>query len=217
MDLMGLLFSVNMLMKPIKIAILDTGYAKSQVFNKCPGEKDYSESGIYDTNGHGTNITGIISSRLSGYNYCILPIKVFYGDLGGQDAIIAGIKYAISQNVDIINLSGGGAGASEEEKSAVEDALNKNIKLVFAAGNDGHNLDSSCNYFPACYNSHIEVVGSIDKNNNLSDFSNFGSVVKYWQHGRNVTGGGITLSGTSQAAALQSAIEAKRIILNNHR
>lgn len=215
MDILSLIFSVNMLLRPLKIAVIDTGYGVTEVFKKCPGAKDFTDSSVIDTNGHGTNVIGIISSRLEGFNYCILPIKVFGGPETTESLIAEGIKYAVSMNVDIINISGGGGGKDNDEEYAVNLALNNNIKLIVSAGNDGHNLDSSCNYFPACYNSRVQVVGSIQKNGNLSKFSNFGGVVKYWQHGEKVEGGGVTMSGTSQATAIQTAMEAKRMLLNN--
>ena len=89
-----------------------------------------------------------------------------------KDLITEAIKYAISQNVDVISMSLGGLDRDESMYSAIKDAIRRNISVVCAAGNDGDG-DSKTeeNNYPGAYNEVIEV-GAIDKNYKITDFSN---------------------------------------------
>lgn len=186
---------------PIKVAIIDTGLSNAYVKNVqlCDrGHKDFSGQGLNDTNGHGTNITGIITEHTNTTNYCIIIIKAYNFDTH-KNYITNALQYVSNLNVDIINLSGGGPGTIEEERVAVEKILNKNILLVVAAGNDGINLDENCNYYPACYDKRVIVVGA------NKSYSNYGTPVHVIRTGEDVSGFGIVMHGTSQATALQTS------------
>ncbi len=63
-------------------------------------------------------------------------------------------------------MSFSGLGASGPEGLAVKLALNSNIVIVTAAGNDAVNLDVICNRFPACHDSRQIVVGYNSPNSN---------------------------------------------------
>lgn len=202
------------LVHPVRIVVLDTGYDSRYVtFTKCPDTQpmDFTRTSMLDTNGHGTNIIGIISDGLISYPYCIIPIKVFVNG-SDQDMLSDGLLYALSVHPDIINISGGGEGFYRRETTLVEKALDRGIRLVVAAGNDGADLDKSCVYFPACDDSRIDVVGAVDHQGNRMWFSNYGSRVKHWMIGQQVYGGGHIFSGTSQATALYTSKLAKEIV-----
>ena len=59
------------------------------------------------------------------------------------------------------------------------------------------NLDTLCNYFPACYDKRINVIGA----KNVSK-SNYGHVVDYVLNGKNRKAFGVNLTGTSQSTAV---------------
>ena len=124
--------------------------------------------------------------------------------------IIAGLEHvftvAASLNVASANLSLGGATFtapcdSEPEKPAIDNLRSIGVASVIAAGNNflGNGLTS-----PACISSAISV-GSIDKSNNVSFFSNVASFMSLFAPGdsinSSVPGGGYAVfSGTSMAA-----------------
>ena len=61
--------------KPLKVAVIDTGlnlkYSSSVPL--CKSEhKDFTGEGFNDTNGHGTNIVGLIVQNTKATNYCIV-------------------------------------------------------------------------------------------------------------------------------------------------
>jgi hypothetical protein len=87
------------------------------------------------------------------------------------------------------------------ERILIEKALNRGIRVIAAAGNEGANLDKKCSFFPACYDSRIVIVGNGTSLTNRHPTSNYGKVVSIWYNGtiffRNKV-----LSGTSFSAPL---------------
>ena len=132
-------------------------------------------------------------------------IKASQGDLksamhGSQKAI----KYAVNLKVDIINISGGGVEPNDQEKSAIESALNSGIRVVAAAGNERSSLDHAT-YYPAMYDPRIIVVGNGKTEKDRAPSSNWGSVVDYWVDGVNKRGEyGNAMTGTSQSTAIET-------------
>lgn len=216
----------------IKVAVIDTGFG----YNKLPkdnrlcywGHKDFTKKGAQyigegsfipvDTVGHGTNIVGIIENYASksNINYCIVILKFYsknQSNLQNLKSSIAAIKFATDElKVDYINYSGGGPEEDAEEKQAVEKFLNQGGKLIAAAGNDGKLIGSwDAEYYPAMYDKRIVVVGNLGKNGFRARSSNYGKLVNRWEIGEEVTGYGITMTGTSQATAVATG----KILANN--
>ena len=198
-----------------QIAVIDTGVSFSQSTSNevlCEnGRKSmFRDSGL-DRNGHGRNIIGIISKKINIKKQCIVSYKVWKDGTSEKSIIkntIDAIKDAISRNVKYINISMGGDGFNSREFEVVRKALNKGITIIVASGNGdeitnrGIDLDKNCRFFPACYrdrfpHKNFHVVSTVDL---LS--SNYGSVVTDKVFGSNISGGGVTLSGTSQATAV---------------
>ncbi|MGF2037953.1 MAG: S8 family peptidase [Nostoc sp. CmiVER01] len=130
-----------------------------------------------DNNGHGTHVSGTIAGENNNYgvtgiayNAKIMPVKVLDSSgSGSYSSISKGIRYAVDNGANVINLSLGGAYSNPTLESAIDYASSKGVIVVMAAGNDG---DSSPDY-PARYASKSGIaVGAVDKNNNLADFSN---------------------------------------------
>lgn len=169
-----------------------------------------------DFHGHGTHIAGIIQQASKEVPALRLMILKFYdpgvsGVLAAR-ATISALKYAIDQNVDLINFSMGGYLPMSEELELLQEARRKNIVVIAAAGNDGLDLDSQP-FYPGSYPlPNVLQIMSIGQNGKLSVFSNFGGGSKYRTRiGEAVKSIGIgneqeylTLSGTSQAAAIFS-------------
>lgn len=192
----------------IKIAVIDTGVSVDKRIKPflCKG----GHMSLIDDNPltdshysrHGTNVAGLIADSLDSTKECLLIIK-FFGDNLKEDffkKVRLSIQYATVQNVKFINMSLGGDGASDLEKLAILEALEKGIRIAVAAGNDRRNLDFKCYYYPACYRfnpSIFHVVGSYTGN-----YSNIGKKITHLENGTNV--GTPRMTGTSQATAIHT-------------
>jgi minor extracellular serine protease Vpr len=135
----------------IKIAVIDTGVD----FNhpdllgwgpegKVIGGYNFIQEGEppMDNNGHGTQVAGVIAAdgQVKGVapKAKILAYKVSEdGDAVSSDLIIKAIEKAIEDKADIINISLGVNKTNIQIDGAVTKALEKEIFVVTAAGNDG--------------------------------------------------------------------------------
>ncbi|MEJ1932675.1 S8 family serine peptidase, partial [Nostoc sp. NIES-2111] len=130
-----------------------------------------------DKSGHGTHVAGTIagvknSFGVTGiaYNAKIMPVKVL-GDngSGSESAIAKGIRYAVDNGANVINLSLGKEQPSSEIQAAIQYASSKRAIVVMAAGNGGN----STPLYPANYAKDWGLaVGAVDQNGNLASFSN---------------------------------------------
>lgn len=138
---------------------------------------DSNSNNVFDDNGHGTHVSGTIAGENNGdgvtgiaYNSKIMAVKVLDESGSGSYANIAnGIRYAVDNGANVINLSLGGNSSNNTLKTAIEYAGSKGVIVVMAAGNDGGSTPS----YPAryAYDSGI-AVGAVNQNNQLTDFSN---------------------------------------------
>lgn len=135
----------------IKIAVIDTGidFNHPDLFGWGPDGKviggyNFIQEGEppLDTNGHGTQVAGIIAAdgQLVGVapKAKILAYKVSEnGEAVSSDLIIKAIDRSIEDGADIINISLGVNKTNSSIEHAVNRALEKEIFVVVAAGNDG--------------------------------------------------------------------------------
>jgi len=135
----------------IKIAIIDTGINSLHLdfFDQDESSRflngyDFvdNDSIPQDTNGHGTQVAGIIAAdgQLKG----IAPNAEIYsyrvssdGESVPSDLIIKAINMAVNDQVDIINISLGVNMTHNKIDDAVNNAINQGIVVVAAAGNSG--------------------------------------------------------------------------------
>lgn len=105
---------------------------------------------------HGTHVSGIIAAARSNKvgidgiadNVKIMSIRaVPDGDEHDKD-IALGIRYAVDNGAQIINMSFGKSFSPEKNwvDEAVEYAKSKGVLLVHAAGNDSKNIDTTWNF-----------------------------------------------------------------------
>ena len=138
----------------IKIAIIDTGvdFNHPDLLGWGPDGKVIGGYNFIhenqlplDTNGHGTQVAGVIAAdgQIVGIapKAKILAYKVSENGEGvSSDLIIRAIEKAIEDEADIINISLGVNKTNPKIDRAVNLALEKEIFIVTAAGNDGPEL-----------------------------------------------------------------------------
>lgn len=159
---------------------------------KCPFQPAGGQSSsavAQDDNGHGTHVSGTIAavtnngSGVAGVAPAakVLPVKVLDAEGSGSDEDVArGICFAADHGAKVINLSLGfdPAGSiivtvlGNDTDDAISYAYSRGAAVLIAAGNEG---------FPACDfpASHAQAlcVGSVDRRDVKSWFSNFGTNV----------------------------------------
>ena len=135
----------------VKIAIIDTGvdFNHPDLLGYGPdgkviGGHNFIQEGEppMDNNGHGTQVAGVIAAdgEVKGMapKAKILAYKVSEdGKAVSSDLIIKAIEKAIEDGADIINISLGVNKTNDEIDEVVTKALDKEIFVVTAAGNDG--------------------------------------------------------------------------------
>ncbi|MHC6179949.1 S8 family serine peptidase [Clostridium sp. JNZ X4-2] len=213
--------------KTVKIAVVDTGVDYNNLLLKGKVDVDdgynfiTNTSNAMDDNGHGTGVTGIITtnSALNGTDLLgidgnldvqVIPVKVLDSTGSGDSDIIAeGIQYAADKGADIINLSFGGKGSSPEIDSAVKYATSKGSFVVTAAGNDNADVK---NYSPAS-NPDAFTVSALNMHNTKTYYSNYGYNVQGAAPGDNILSIELNnayyfMTGTSMSTPIVSAVAA---------
>jgi subtilisin family serine protease len=119
--------------------------------------------------GHGTMTAGLVHLVAPGAH--IMSLKTFAGD-GSSDLfnIVRAIYYAADNGANVISMSFEIAQGSPALQNAIQYAVNKNVALVAASGNDGAQIQ----VFPSAYNNVIGV-GSTSNADVKSSFTNFGT------------------------------------------
>ncbi|HAA21264.1 MAG TPA: hypothetical protein DCR93_29675 [Cytophagales bacterium] len=223
--------------KAVKVAILDTGIDTKHpdLLHAFPSGndwyKDFTGSGtIADQHGHGTQIAGILAALPNregvagvapGINLYVA--KVVTGEnshsiqIGTDEQLAAAIRWAVDQEVDVINLSVWSSSPLPKAEAEIRRAYRKNIFVVACAGNH-YQVQDSIEY-PARYNEVISV-GSVGRDMEVSEFSSRGAQVDIVAPGEDIlttdTGGDYsTVSGTSFAAPFVAGVMA--LIIAKHK
>ncbi len=175
-----------------------------------------------DDQGHGTHVAGIIAAAMDNGlgstgiapRVRIMPIKALnYANSGTWANIAAGINYAVGHGASVINLSLGGTSISQSGRDAVNNALNNNVVVVAASGNNG----TYTPFYPAAL-AGVLAVGSTDSTDtrvSTSDYGTWLDVVApgdriwstYWRSSADPTTYEF-LSGTSMASPHVAALAA---------
>ena len=142
--------------KGIKVAVIDTGvnFAHPDFITNGSNSDllkgyDFVEMDNFpqDTNGHGTQVAGIISAN--GQLRGIAPEAEIFAYRVSEDGesvpstlIVDAIKRATQDDVDIINISLGVNMTHSQIEKSVNDAVKNGIVVVAAAGNSGPDSNS---------------------------------------------------------------------------
>ena len=183
--------------------------------------------GMTDSNGHGTMMAGIIGMAAGNgggvgvaYGATIMPVKVSVTGSFSIDETIEGIRYAVDNGADIINMSFGSYYPDPELRAVIQEAAQSCV-IVAAAGNEKkviNNYALNDNLLPAAYPEAIGVM-SVGKDGVLSSFTNWGDLQSESMNydlaapGEQILSTGLsgryeTKSGSSQAAAVVSGAAA---------
>jgi thermitase len=169
-----------------------------------------------DEVGHGTHVSGIIAGRGLEMDEGVAPecsimaVRVLATMKQGArlvgagiiDNINAGIKWAVDNGADVINMSLGikhiGGGLPHED--VIRYALSKNVTVVAASGNDG----TSERYYPGALPGVI-AVGAVDTTGAVTRFTSYGANITVVAPGLNIYSSFANntyalASGTSQAS-----------------
>ena len=89
-------------------------------------------------------------------------------------AIADSIRYAVANEAKVINISlGGPGGLTQGLQDAISNAVSSGVLVVVAAGNDGNSeLSRFAEMAGDTGNGGVIVVGSVDEDYQISDFSN---------------------------------------------
>jgi subtilisin family serine protease len=136
-----------------------------------------------DDAGHGTHVAGIIGARgdnhrgTTGVDWKVrlMPVKFLDANGEGDTAGAAkAIDYAVANGARVINASWSVPVQSEALAFAIQNAANRGVLIVAAAGNQGK-PSSAAPEFPASYDlPNVISVAATDQRGRLASFSNYG-------------------------------------------
>ena len=115
---------------------------------------------------HGVQVSGVATGQADnalgvagvGFKARFLPLKIFPNTEAGAFAGYEAVVYAADHGCTVINMSWGGTGGrSQFEQDVITyAAVNRNVVLVGAAGNESKDVE----YYPASYDHVLSVTGS---------------------------------------------------------
>lgn len=169
----------------VDVAVLDTGVDDSHPGLPTLSDEQWQEfddkgnpidSDPYDSGEHGTHVSGTVvgSDEPDGDvpGLGVAPGTTLYHGLvipaggGSFTQVVAGMQWAVDQEVDVINMSLGAGGYNADAVEPSENARNAGVVLVTSAGNSGDgSTGSHGNVYPNF------ASGAVDADENVADFS----------------------------------------------
>lgn len=166
----------------MKVCIIDSGLDSTNpdfVWNRVTGDNDPGTGNWFENGGpHGTHVGGTIAAANNNFGVLGMApgvnlhiVKVFNTAGWGYSSDLAhAANLCSAAGANIINMSLGGGGANNTEENAFKAFRDAGGLSIAAAGNDGNDTPS----YPAAYSS-VMMVGAVDADNNIADFSQFPS------------------------------------------
>ncbi len=219
----------------VKIAVIDSGINKNHIiFNQTVIIDEFNaKNGEYDATddlGHGTAVAGIIAESTP-TNVEVIPIKVLGSDNHcSWEELWMGLQYAESVGADIVNMSISGNiledfnGIREEAKKYYDNYNKKTNQfysglMVAASGNDSKDIME--NYIVPAAVDNVITVGALNRQNDLSYFSNYGEGIDFVAPGESLSladysrnDGLCWMQGTSFASPYIAAVAANILATN---
>lgn len=207
----------------VVVAIIDSGsedidFIKDKL---VPGydffENDSDAFQDESIDSHGTFLAGIVADCVGNLPIKIMPVRILDSKQGSLINLINGIRYAVENGADVINLSLCATLTNcISLEYAIEYANDNGVTVVVCAGNAKSDVTSFCP-------SHCESVLTVSSVNSAYEFSegfsNFGESVDFAAPGESIIGYNakeelIAMSGTSLSTAFISAAAAMFILDN---
>jgi subtilisin family serine protease len=148
------------------------------------GANMFSNDGnVADDEGHGTHVAGIVAAKAgndiggSGVapNASIMAVKVLDSNRSGNSTVLArGIRYAIDEGAQILNVSINGDTTTSDLTSALRYASDKGVTVVASAGNNSRDLDLTPSYPASSAEPSVLSVTAADEGGGLLGFANTG-------------------------------------------
>ncbi|MBV8515953.1 MAG: S8 family serine peptidase [Acidobacteria bacterium] len=174
----------------VNVAVVDTGidYRHPELAPVYMGGYNFvaSTPDPMDDAGHGTHVAGTIAAadNQSGVvgvtpGIRLWAVKVLNAQGSGTNSrILRGLDWVVQQKQTlggnwVVNMSLGGASASQAEAEAFQRASDAGVIVVAASGNDSTADTPAPVSYPAAYPS-VFAVGAVDQNSAIADFSNQG-------------------------------------------
>lgn len=196
----------------VKVAIIDSGIA-SHTDLKIAGGISFVGDNYQDMHGHGTHIAGIIAAQHNDFgvagiapNVAIYAVKAIGDDgFGDVETVVAGIDWAIKENMDIINLSFGDIEYSEALHEAIKRAKQAGIVIIAASGNEGNDQGTENTMIYPARHEEVIAVSAVGKSLQRSSFSSTGPLNDFAAPGEEIystflNGQYATYQGTSLSA-----------------
>ena len=187
------------------VAVIDTGadldHGDLQDNIQARGNEDWdfadgNDSVPEDDDGHGSHVAGTIAAVDNTVGVIgvaprcrMMPLRINLTSGMNQNRADA-INYVVTQanaNPDrryVINCSWRMNGDHAGVRTAIQSAVANNVVVIYAAGNDGVNTDTSPQ-FPGVY-AEVIAVAALDQQDRRATFSNFGTNVDVAAPGVNV-------------------------------
>jgi len=177
---------------------------------------------IEDSVGHGTHVASTIAGRTNNqegiagvaWGARIMPVKALnWRGSGNISDVARGIRWAVDNGADIINMSLGGSDNSNTFKSAIDYADEHDVLVIAAVGNEY--ADGSPVSYPAAYDNVLSVAAT-DKDDNPASFSSSGDYIDVAAPGVDILAATsrlfgwsyISFEGTSMATPFVSGLAA---------
>jgi len=196
----------------ITVAVLDTGVLNHPTFSQGQvTHVDLVNDGQPD-HSHGTSVASLIAGQddqVPGVapGAHILDIRVANSKgMSTSNTLAQGIVEAVDRGAALINISMGGADDSALLREAVAYALQRNVFIIAAAGNEHQDQLA----YPAAIPGVISI-GSVDGDNKQAYFSNSGNGLSFVAPGVGLptawdTDKVASVSGTSQSTGVASGV-----------
>ncbi|MEM7127133.1 MAG: S8 family peptidase [Chloroflexota bacterium] len=217
----------------VVIAVIDTGIdlGHPDLESELVAGEAFTRrsSTAQDDNGHGTHVASIAAGATNNqlgvagvaWQARIMPIKALNSRGSGRISDIAdGIRWAVDNGADVINMSLGSSEGSNTLLSAVQYAYNNDVFIVSAMGNE-FTSGNPTNY-PAAY-AEVFAVGAVNQFGNRAFFSNSGSHIDVVAPGVDIYGAALRTTGveyyaqdgTSMAVPFVSGLAALLLSMDN--
>ncbi len=204
--------------KEVKLAVFDTGATNVSV----DGSVNFINDVSTDENGHGTQMTGIISSVVTNAENKVASPSIYsvvvadHRGFAKTSTIMQALDWAINNGIKIVCMSFGDYHKSKLLENMINRASSCGIVMVAAAGNDGGFEDENRIMYPAAFGNVLSVGAK--NGDTIANYSNGGEKADCFANGSqsttDINGNAVNVIGTSGATAFVAGTILKNWCVN---